>query len=78
LAKECYSMKLDLLTNATVVDDAIRFVKSNQYQQQQSEKEEGQDNEHHNEGDYGDHDENQTEQVRETGDVISTTTNQVF
>jgi Trp operon repressor len=26
LAKECYSMKIDLLTNATVVDDAIRFV----------------------------------------------------
>jgi hypothetical protein len=26
LAKECCSMKLDLLTNATVVDDAIRFV----------------------------------------------------
>jgi hypothetical protein len=26
LAKECYSMKLDLFTNATVVDDAIRFV----------------------------------------------------
>jgi hypothetical protein len=26
LAKECYSMKLDLLTNATVVGDAIRFV----------------------------------------------------
>jgi hypothetical protein len=23
LAKDCYSMKLDLLTNATVVDDAI-------------------------------------------------------
>src|ERR671936_324678 len=29
LAKECYSMKMDLLTNATVVDDAIRFVVSN-------------------------------------------------
>src|SRR5919205_3078385 len=29
LAKECYSMKLDLLTNATVVDDAIRFVSCN-------------------------------------------------
>ena len=29
LAKECYSMKLDLLTNATVVDDAIRFVSTN-------------------------------------------------
>jgi hypothetical protein len=26
LAKECYSMKLELLTNATVVDDAIQFV----------------------------------------------------
>jgi predicted transcriptional regulator len=28
LAKDCYSMKLDQLTNATVVDDAIRFVES--------------------------------------------------
>ena len=38
LAKECYGMKLDLLTNATVVNDAIRFVaSSNQkgYHQQQ-------------------------------------------
>jgi hypothetical protein len=30
LAKDCYSMNLDLLTNATVVDDAIRFI-SNHY-----------------------------------------------
>jgi hypothetical protein len=30
LAKDCYSMKLDLLTNATVVDDAIRFVSSSE------------------------------------------------
>jgi hypothetical protein len=29
LAKECYSMKLDLLTNATVEDDAIRFIAEN-------------------------------------------------
>jgi predicted transcriptional regulator len=29
LAKECYSMKLDLLTNATIVDDAINFVEKN-------------------------------------------------
>ena len=29
LAKDCYSMKLDSLTNATVVDDAIRFVTAN-------------------------------------------------
>ena len=28
LAKECYGMKLELLTNATVVEDAIRFVAS--------------------------------------------------
>src|SRR5689334_18272572 len=26
LAKECYSMKLDLITNATVVEDAINFI----------------------------------------------------
>jgi DNA-binding MarR family transcriptional regulator len=26
LAKDCYSMKLELLTNASVVDDAARFV----------------------------------------------------
>jgi len=26
MAKECYSMKLDLLTNSTVVDDAVRFL----------------------------------------------------
>ena len=29
LAKDCYGMKLELLTNATVVDDAIKFVSSN-------------------------------------------------
>jgi DNA-binding MarR family transcriptional regulator len=26
LAKDCYSMKLDLLTNASVVDDVIKFI----------------------------------------------------
>jgi hypothetical protein len=35
LAKECYSMKLELLTNATVIGDAVRFVTSHQQQQQQ-------------------------------------------
>src|ERR671933_3097801 len=35
LAKDCYSMKLDLLTNATVVDDAIRFVSSNKSEEKQ-------------------------------------------
>jgi hypothetical protein len=32
LAKDCYSMKLDLLTNATVVDDAISFVSRCNYE----------------------------------------------
>jgi predicted transcriptional regulator len=35
LAKDCYSMKLDLLTNATVVDDAIRFVSSEESKEKQ-------------------------------------------
>jgi hypothetical protein len=30
LTKECYATKLELLTNATVVDDAIRFVSEKQ------------------------------------------------
>ena len=38
LAKECYGMKLDLLTNATVVDDAIRFVASSKQKEKQQEK----------------------------------------
>ncbi len=29
LAKDCYAMKLELLTNATVIDDAIRFITTN-------------------------------------------------
>ena len=29
LAKDCYGMKLELLTNATVVEDALRFVGTN-------------------------------------------------
>ena len=32
LAKECYSMKLELLTNANVISDAVRFVTSHQNQ----------------------------------------------
>ena len=40
LAKECYSMKLDLLTNATVVDDAIRFVASESEKSKDKDKEE--------------------------------------
>jgi hypothetical protein len=77
LAKECYSMKLDLLTNATVVDDAIRFVssktKENLNSSTEGEKEES------NEPDY-DEDQDQLEEKQEeqTGEVTGVTTNQIF
>src|SRR5918912_843131 len=54
LAKECYSMKLDLLTNATVVDDAIRFVsqKSEDKEEIKSSPSNEVDKEESNEPDY--------------------------
>ena len=70
LAKECYSMKLDLLTNATVVDDAIRFVSQKSKETPLVNSNEG-DREESKEPDY-DEDE---EQEEETGEA---TTNQVF
>jgi hypothetical protein len=77
LAKECYSMKLDLLTNATVVDDAISFVSS------QKSKEKLKCDEDHkgsNEPDYDeDKDQLEEEQEEETGEItVATTSNQVF
>jgi hypothetical protein len=56
LAKECYSMKLDLLTNATVVDDAIRFVseKSKQKIESSSDNSNEHDKEISNESNYDD------------------------
>jgi hypothetical protein len=45
LAKECYSMKLELLTNATVVDDAMRFVLEKQHSKQRLKISTDQDNE---------------------------------
>ncbi|MFL6321115.1 MAG: hypothetical protein ACJ72Q_11625 [Nitrososphaeraceae archaeon] len=77
LAKECYSMKLDLLTNATVVDDAIRFVsrKSKHKEKLNSSTNDSEyDKEGSNEPDY-DEDQLEEEQEEETGEV---TTNQVF
>jgi predicted transcriptional regulator len=76
LAKECYSMKLDLLTNATVVDDAIRFVEQ---KSEEKEKESSLNNssrdadkEESKEPDYY---EDQLEQEEEAREI---TTNQVF
>jgi hypothetical protein len=81
LAKECYSMKLDLLTNATVVDDAIRFVSNH-------------NNGHHGDNEKQEHisnhqakeeeEEQQPEPttittiVEEENTTTATTTNQVF
>jgi hypothetical protein len=93
LAKDCYSMKMDLLTNATVVDYAIRFV---------SEKSEDKDREQvksshsssdssgneyekesmeldYNEGDEKSDKQGEEKQEHDTGEITMTsTTNQVF
>jgi hypothetical protein len=78
LAKECYSMKLELLTNATVVDDAIRFVSSNTSKDKLRSPSENsnQDDKESKEPDY-DEDKDQIEEKQEeqTGEM---TINQVF
>jgi hypothetical protein len=67
LAKECYSMKLDLLTNATVVDDAIRFISVRSKEKIKSVSE---DNKESNETGYnGDE---KLEEQHEKGDYITT------
>ena len=64
LAKECYSMKLDLLTNATVVDDAIRFVSQKSIDQALSMDSSNKDDKESREPDY-DEDKDQIEEERE-------------
>ncbi|MFL6348706.1 MAG: hypothetical protein ACJ72X_10480 [Nitrososphaeraceae archaeon] len=77
LAKDCYSMKLDLLTNATVVDDAIRFIpqksKENVKPASSSSDEDGNES---NDLDYNE-DEDQVEEEREE-ESREVTLNQVF
>jgi hypothetical protein len=79
LAKECYSMKLDLLTNATVVDDAIRFVSSKSKENLKSPPSNSNENdkEESNEPDYHENKDDlvEEEQEEEAGEI---TTNQVF
>jgi hypothetical protein len=64
-------MKLDLLTNATVIDDAIRFVSSNKLKDKLKSSSEDK-KEESNDPDY-DEDKDQLEE--ETGEI---TTNEVF
>lgn len=68
LIGDCYSMKLDLLTNATVVDDAIRFVKESNGKLTMSKEEAG------NKSQGSEYSED-TELDEETSEI---TTNQVF
>jgi hypothetical protein len=72
LAKECYSMKLDLLTNATVVDDAIRFVSLKSKENEEPLNSGDEDDKESREPDYNE-DKDQLEE--ETGEL---TRNQVF
>ena len=60
LAKECYSMKLDLLTNATVVDDAIRFVSGRSKDKEKMESSDSNDKEESDEPDYDEDEEYNT------------------
>jgi hypothetical protein len=72
-------MKLDLLTNATVVDDAIRFVSSHNPKENHK-PDSSSDEDESNEPDY-DEDKGRLEEEQEekTEEVISSvTTNQVF
>jgi hypothetical protein len=75
-AKECYSMKMELLTNATVVDDAIRFVSDRSKQKPKSSSSaSNQDEEKSSEPDYDEGKDQLEEQEEEPGE---TTVNQVF
>ena len=75
LVKECYSMKLDLLTNATVVDDAIRFVSKCSTKEDGDDKRPKEPNHDYvNENSCSD----QTEKQEENIGIITSTHNQLF
>ena len=73
LVKECHCMELDLFTNATVVDDAIRFVSQKSKENLKSSAEVNKEGS--NEPDY-DEDKDQLEE--ETGETSEATINEVF
>ena len=80
LAKDCYSMKLDLLTDTTVVDDAIRFVSGKSKEKVESMESMDSGNEDDKESSEPDYDEDkdqlEEEQEEQTGEIA--TTNQVL
>jgi hypothetical protein len=78
LAKECYSMKLDLLTNATVVDDAIRFVSNKSDEKLKLSSNSNEDKKESKEPDYDEDQDQLEEEQEEEAREITITTNQVF
>ena len=76
LAKDCYSMKLDLLTNATVVDDAIRFVSDRSKDKEKMEASNSHDKEYSNKPNHDEYEcRLEEKQEKETSEM---TINQVF
>ena len=76
-------MKLDLLTNATVVEDAIRFVLSNKSKEKLKSSSGNinisEDDKQASESDYYEgKDQLEEKQEEEAREIISATTNQVF
>jgi DNA-binding Lrp family transcriptional regulator len=70
LAKECYSMKLDLLTNATVVDDAVRFVSQKSNEKLKCSFSSDEDDKESREPDYDENeDQLEEEQEEKTGEL---------
>jgi hypothetical protein len=68
-------MKLDLLTNATVVDDAIRFVS---HKSKDTLKSSNNSNEHDEESEEADYDEDEDQLKQEERETGEATINQVF
>jgi len=81
LAKECYSTKLDLLTNATVVDDVIRFVSHKSLHKgmlkSSPSDSNGRDREKSKERDY-DEDNDKLEEAQKEEEAGEITANEVF
>jgi hypothetical protein len=78
LAKECYSMKLDLLTNATVVDDAIRFVFDKSKEKIESSSDDSNEGEKGSKESNYNENENQLEEKQAEEQTSSMTVNHVF
>jgi hypothetical protein len=75
LAKECYSMKLDLLTNATVVDDAMRFVSDRSRDKEKSSSDINEHDKGAKDPDYYEDEDQLEEEQEEAGEI---TTNHIF